>query len=342
MKKFWLLLASLAIGIGLFFWILKIVGWQEIRDSLRIFTGWKGFIIVFLTLVMALVGTWKWREILRGENIKISFGKLFNPYLAGYALMLLAPIIIWGGEILRGYLLKKKDSIPWSKGMASIIIDRIFEWTANLAIIILGICFFLSKINVIPQNLEVLFGVLFLFFSAAIAYFYSKVFKKESIIKSLAEFFGLKKIEERSTFIETEKEIFNFFSTKNKFMWRALVLSFLRAAVMLARVWFVLFFLGKSVGLPQSLSILGFNYMAVMIPIPAALGSHEAIQTLAFSELGLGRSNATAFTMIVRGAEIIFSLSGVAILFKLGVDFVKNLLFRESGKIADDTKNNSR
>ncbi|MFH1401895.1 MAG: hypothetical protein ABIG40_02945, partial [Parcubacteria group bacterium] len=64
MKKTCLFLASLIIGIGLFFWILKVVGWQEIKDSLRIFTGWKGFIIVFLTLVIALVNNWKWREIL--------------------------------------------------------------------------------------------------------------------------------------------------------------------------------------------------------------------------------------------------------------------------------------
>lgn len=340
MKKACLFLASLAIGIGLFFWTLKVVGWHEIKDSLRIFTGWNGIAIVFLTLVMALVGTWKWKEILRGENVKISFRKLFNPYLAGYALMLLAPIIIWGGEILRGYLLKKKDSIPWSKGMASIVIDRIFEWTANLTVIVLGVCFFLSKINIIPQNLEVIFGVLFLFFSVGIVYFYSKVFKKESIIKSLAGFFGLKKIEEKGTLMETEKEIFNFFDKKNIFMWKALTLSFLRAAVMLTRVWFVILFLGRDTGLAQSLSILGFNYLAVMIPIPTALGSHEAIQTLAFSELGLGRSNAAAFAMIIRGSELIFSLGGVAILFKLGVEFVKNLLFKEPGKIADDSKNN--
>ncbi len=339
-KKFCLFLASLATGMGLFFLTLKVVGWQEIKDSLRIFSGWNGIAIVFLTLIMALMGTWKWREILKGENVKISFRKLFNPYLAGYAVMLLAPIFLWGGEILRGYLLKKNYSIPWSKGMASIVIDRIFEWTANLTVIVLGVCFFLSKINIVPQNLEVLFGILFLLFFAAIAYFYSKVFKKESIIKSLAGLFGLKKIEERGTLMATEKEIFLFFCIENKFMWKALALSFLRAAVMLTRVWFVILFLGKGVGLAQSLSILGFNYMAVMIPIPAALGSHEAIQTLAFSELGLGRSNATAFTMIVRAAEIIFSLGGVAILFKLGVDFLKNLLFREPSQIADDSKNN--
>jgi uncharacterized membrane protein YbhN (UPF0104 family) len=194
----------------------------------------------------------------------------------------------------------------------------------------------------IPKNLEFAFGALFLFFSAVVIYFYSKVFRKKSLIKSLARIFGLRNIEEKSTLLETEKEIFVFFNLKNKFMWRSLGLSFVRAAVMLARVWFVLFFLQKTISLPQSLSILGFNYMAVMIPIPAALGSHEAIQTLAFSGLGLGTSNATAFTMIIRAAEIIFSFTGLVILFKLGVEFAKKLLFRESGKIVDDSKKNGK
>jgi glycosyltransferase 2 family protein len=342
MKKIWLFLISLAIGTGLFFWVLKLVGWEEIKNDLMVFTGWKGFAIVLLTFLMALIGILKWQEILKGEEVKLSFKDLFGPYLAGYALMLLAPIVFWGGEILRGYLLKKKNSVHWSKSMASIIIDRIFEWTANLTIIILGICFFFSKIYLIPKNLELLFGALFLLFFVTVVYFYSKVFRKKSVIKSLAGFLGLKRIEEKSTLLETETEIFNFFTLKNKFMWRAFWLSFLRAGVMLARIWFVLFFLGKIIGLTQSLSILGFNYMAVMIPIPAALGSHEAIQTLVFSELGLGKSNATAFTMIIRAAEMIFSLAGVVILFKLGVESVKKLLFKDPEKIADDSKNNGK
>jgi hypothetical protein len=73
-----------------------------------------------------------------------------------------------------------------------------------------------------------------------------------------------------------------------------------------------------------------------MIPIPAALGSHEAIQTLAFSALNLD-ANATAFTMIVRGAEIIVSLFGVIILFSFGVGFAKKILFKDNiEKVADN------
>jgi glycosyltransferase AglD len=336
MKKILLFLVSLAIGILLFSWVLKITSWQEIKNSLRIFSGRYGLLVVVLTFLMAIIGTWKWQEILKGQKVKISFFRLSLPYLAGYALMFLIPVMVWGGEVLRGYLLKRQNSVPWSKGMASIIIDRVFEWTANLLVIVIGILFFLSKIYMIPKNLEVLFGFLFLLFVLFIIYFYLKAFKKESIVQSIAGWFGLKQIEERKTLLETEKEIFDFFEVKNKRMWTSLALSFLRVLVMLARVWLIIFFLGKKIFLSQALSILGFNYLASMIPIPAALGSHEAIQTLAFSEFGLGAANATAFTMIVRGAEMIISLVGVVVLFRFGVEFVKKLLFKDKiEKVAD-------
>ncbi len=106
-------------------------------------------------------------------------------------------------------------------------------------------------------------------------------------------------------------------------MWKGVGLSFLRAAVMYVRTWLlIVFLLGKGIGLLPALSILGFSYLAVMIPIPAALGSHEAIQTFAFNSLGLGASSATAFTMIIRGAELIIALAGIMILFKFGIGFI--------------------
>ena len=98
---------------------------------------------------------------------------------------------------------------------------------------------------------------------------------------------------------------------------------------MYSRVWFLIIFLGKEISTLSALSILGFTYLAVMIPIPTALGSHEAIQTFAFNSLGLGVSTATAFTMIIRGAELIIALTGVAILFQLGIILLRKALFKK-------------
>ena len=323
MKKILLVLLSLLIGLGLFVWIGKITGWQEIKQSFLLFTGWQGFVILGLTLLMMLIGTWKWREILKGENITISFRDLFKPYILGFSIMFLAPILLWGGEVFRSYILKKNNSIPWSKGMASVIIERILEWTANLIIIFFGLLFFLLMIGLPPIKLLIIFGGIFFVFSGFIFYFYFKTFKGESMAKFFLRKFGFKDLGDQSAVLKIEKEIFNFFKPRQKLMWKGVGLSFLRAAVMYVRTWLlIVFLLGKGIGILPALSVLGFSYLAVMIPIPAALGSHEAIQTFAFNSLGLGASSATAFTMIIRGAETIIALMGIMLLFKFGLGFI--------------------
>lgn len=329
MKKFFLFLISFLIGVGLFIWIGKTVGWAEIQKALLVFTGWKGLVIFGLTLLMMLIGTWKWKEILKGENIKISFRELFRLYLAGFTIRFLAPIILLAGEIFQGHVLKEKKSVSWSKGMASVVIDRISEWTANLVVIFFGVLFFLYTIGLPPKNLGIIFGGAFLFFALGIFFFYFKTFKRESMAKFFLRILGLERFNYANSILDIEKEIFDFFKLKKIAMWRAFSLSFLRALAMYFRTWFLIIFLGKSITSLPALSILGFTYLAAIIPIPTALGSHEAIQTFAFNSLGLGAPAATAFTMIIRGAELIIALAGVAILFQLGIILLRKALFKK-------------
>ena len=70
----------------------------------------------------------------------------------------------------------------------------------------------------------------------------------------------------------------------------------------------------------------------MMVPIPADLGAHEAIQVFSFNALGLGQSLAPAFAMIQRGAELVFAFLGIALFFKLGMGLVQTLLFRKFEK----------
>lgn len=335
MKKLALFLISLLAGIGLFIWILKIIGWGKIKDTLLVFTGWQGIVIFGLTLLMMLIGNWKWKEVLDGEGVQISFRTLLSPYLSGFSIMFLAPILLWAGEIFRSYTLKKRNSVPWTKGLASVIIDRIFEWTMNLVVIFFGVLFFLSIIGFHSIKFGIIFGGVFLSFAIGIFFFYFKTFKRESMARLFLKITGLENFNHSSTVLDVEKEIFDFFRLKKKAMWKALVLNFFRAAVMYSRAWLLILFLGKEISALPVLSILGFTYLAVIIPIPAALGSHEAIQTFAFNSLALGASTAAAFTMIIRGAELLIALVGVIILFRLGVIFLKESLFKNIEKLTN-------
>jgi len=331
MKKFLLFLLSLFIGLVLFIWIGKSVGWQEIKGAILSFSGQQGIIILALTIIIALLGNWKWKEILKSGGVKISFKSLLSPFLAGYAVMFLAPILLWGGEIFRSYVLKQRNMVPWPKGMASVVIDRILEWTANLLVIFIGTILFFLKIGLPPIKLMVVFGIALFILTAGIIFFYFKSIKKESMVRF---FIGGNK----NTPFGVEKEIFNFFKIKKIEMWKVFGITLLRTAVMYLRAWVLIIFLGKKIGFVTAVAILGFTYLAVLIPIPTSLGSHEVIQIFAFDSLGLGVSTATAFTMIIRGAELIIALTGVVILFRLGLILLKNIFFKKVNGIA---KNNT-
>lgn len=328
MKKLLLFLVSLIVGFILFFLVMRTVGWDEIKKAFLVFTGWKGLVIFILTFLILLAGSWKWSEILKSKGVKIPFFELFRSYLAGFSLMFLAPIIFWGGEFFRGYVLKEKNSVPWAKGMGSVVIDRILEWTVNLIIVLVGSIFFVFLVDFPPLKLIAIFGSSFLIALLAIGLFYFKCIKKESII-------GFFLRNNKNQPLETEKEVFNFFEPKNPAMWKALGISFFRAGLMYLRTWVLILFLGKNFGPFESLSILGFSYLAAMIPTPTSLGSHEAIQTFAFNSFNMGASYATAFTMIVRGAELIFALAGIIIFFRMGIDLLKKALFTKIAKVED-------
>jgi len=325
MKKLLLFSVSLLIGAGLFFWVIKFVGWQAIKNAFLVFTGWQGLVIFFLTFLIALTVIWKWKEILKGEGVHIPFFDLFRFYLAGSSLTYFFPMIFWGGETFRAYLLKKKDSVSWSKGMASVVIDRIFGWTTNLVVVFLGLIFFLLTIGLPPKKLAIIFGGTFLFWLLGISFFYFKVFKKESLVKSFLNLFHYKSLDREP--LGVEKEIFNFFKLKKAPFWKGFSLAFVEEAINFLRIWFLISFLGKNLSFLPVLSIIGFSYLATIIPIPASLGVHDVIQAFAFNALKLGANFGTAFALIIRGAEIIVALIGVGILFRLGVKlFEANLL----------------
>ena len=328
LKKLLLLFLSFFIGICLFIWVIDFVGWEEIENSFLVFTFWQGVVVFILTLLILIVGNWKWKEILKGEKVEISFLHLLKAYLVGFSVMFLAPILLALGDILRIYDLKRKNQTPWLKATASVIIDRVLEWTVNLIVVFFGIIVLLYKIGFPSKNL-IIFGGLFLVFVIWISLFYFKTLKRKSMVKLFGRFLNGRLYEE---LFGIEKEIFNFFRLQNKSMWKALGLSFLRGAFMYLRTWFLIIFLGEQISALSSISILGFTYLAAMIPLPTALGSHEAIQTFAFKSLGVGVSSATAFTIIIRAAELLFALIGIMLLVQMGAAFLQGLIFKAIGR----------
>lgn len=319
-KKTAFFLVSLLIGAALLFWVIESVGWIEIKKAFLTFEGWQALVIIGLTLTIPIIGTWRWREVLEGEGIDLQFKKLFRLYLAGFPFMFFFPMILMSGEVFRGYALRKKLSVSWPKSMASIVLDRLLDWTVGLGVVFIGVVFFLFKIGFPPRRISLIFGGTFLILGAALFFFYLKSFRKESILK----LFGIS----NGRAIEVENNIFHLFKSKTLIL-RIFSLSLIIGLIKLLRIWLLVIFLGEIISFIAAVSFLGFFYLAIMLPIPASLGSHELIQTFAFKSLGLEAGTAPAFTMILRGADLILALVGGVALIKLGWELMKSTLLEK-------------
>lgn len=333
MKKVLFFLVSLLVGFGLLICTTSFIGWEKITLAFRFFSFKSGVIIVFLTALAILIRTWRWKMILNNQGYKIPVLRVLEYYLSGNAITFFMPMVIFGGEIFRGYDLKEKYNMPWSKSIASVVIDRISELTIYAVATILGMIFFVASSNLPSYKIGITIFSVFFLIIALIGFFYFKSFKKESIVHFFLKKINAQKSDGGETAIEVEKEIFRYFKPKKKIMWQGLGLSFLVELVLLARSFFLILFLGKSISIFLAVSIVAFSSLALTLPIPAALGSHDVVQSFVFTALGLGAGTGAAFVLVIRGAELILALIGLFFFFRFGIQFLQSFLLKKIGKL---------
>jgi len=307
----------------LIYFVFKKIGIREIWEEFLSFPFLGIFLVSILTLFFVLIGIWRWKVILQYEKKNISSKDLIPLWMAGFAISYFTPFAIFGGEGAKIYYLKKNFFLPWKVGIISVFIDKIFEVSIFFLIIILGIIFFILKTLTFPSRFWSLFLII-LFPVIALLLFYVRAFKKQSIIrlfeKPLKSFINEKATNEISCY---EEGIFDFFKTSNKNMWKVLLLSFLKGIVNWLRSWAILWFLGIRVNGMITLSVMAFTNLSYLFPLPAALGSHEALQVFSFSLLGLPGEKAIAFTMILRAFDVLVATLGVLMAFRLGTKWAR-------------------
>ena len=341
MKKVLVFLFSFVIGLGLFFLVVEWVGWKEIKEILFAFSGWKGLIILGITLLIWLINIWKYKFIFKSQGYNFSVWSLGEILFASFAVAYLFPTAYFGGEAFKAYAIKKKFFLSWKISLAIIAIEKLLSASVIFLFLVAGTVSFILLSNLPLKNFGIIALVLIGGLAVGLTIFYFKSFKKESILNPVRDtfffrflsvlgisngvkwffrFFGVK-IGKSHLAGEIEKEVFRFFDFRKKLMWKGLGISFLKYFLALVRCWFLVLFLKEEINILIALAVLSFIYLAYVFPFPAKIGSLEAAQVFVFSSLGLGAAAGATFSFILRGAEILIALFGLIFLIKLSVKF---------------------
>ncbi len=319
MRRLLLFLLSLLAGLAAFWIITLKVGWHDIVEPLFLLDEWKLLVLILLTFFIVFVKVFKWQFVLKALGCKIALKDIFGAWLAGSALNYLTPVALLGGEVaMIAGLKQKRPNLSLIDSNTSVVIVRVLNFTATILVLALGIFLFLGRVSSLPEDISITLALFTISILTALAFFYYRSFKKESIIswltRLLERIFGIN----QDAALKVESRTFRFFQQANSNMWKGLGLSMFIALLGILRVALIIFFLTNAFfSFSDILSVSAFMHLAYIAALPATFGSLEASEIFAFSSLGLSSALGTAFSLILRAAELSAVLVGAVFLLRM-------------------------
>jgi len=321
MKKFILTAVSLLIG-GIILGVA--VSTSGLKNILQIVHSlrwlWLLGVPVFFSVVFIL-DAWRWEIVLKYSGYRTTFGRLIVAKLAGFAICYITPIMYVGGEGAQGYILKKEANVPLVKGLSTIIVDKAVESLMVLIFFIICGCLMLWRLsNPIYVGLA---GFLIAGSIVALLVFFWQIHRGRKFFVALLDWFHLDKIDfiaRRKHRVEVlEDDIYNFFRTHKKALWKTLGISVLSTIAYILLFICVLQALNYQINLALIMILRGLAIFVSLIPVPAALGIYEGSFGFAFSGIGLDPSAGVAFSLIMRTLYILWSALGIAYISHFGI-----------------------
>ena len=133
-----LLIGVLISAIFIYFLVLPGLHLQSVVDSLRAANYWWIVPGVGAYMIGLWARTWRWHYMLRPLKV-VTLGRLFPLVCIGYFGNNVYPFR--AGEFIRSYVLKRKEAIPFTSSLTTVLIERIFDGLVMLLFVFLALPF---------------------------------------------------------------------------------------------------------------------------------------------------------------------------------------------------------
>lgn len=343
--KNWLTIIFILIGCTGLYFILKEYNLKEIFNTYKNFDPLILLLYALAVFSIFLILTWRWNVILKSRSISIPFKKLLVYRTIGTSINFLTPGPRVGGEPTQATLMTKHD-VNFTEGLTTIMIDKIIDTTTSGLLFIIGVILVGIKYSYSTQ-LKVTFTILGGLFLLVIGLFYYRMLTNRHFFLRVFHILRLDKIKNKF-WIHTEKKIeeielmmIEFYKHNNKAFMKALGISVLSWIVMFFEYKFATQLIGINVGAVEIFFIVSFIGMAILFPIPMAIGALEAGQVSAFALIGLPISAGVALAFLVRAKDITIAIIGMILLAFYGFHVpkvVKKKYYNKKEPLGEDVQ----
>lgn len=302
-------------GLALFAYLLYDLGAATVLTSLRV-VGWGIVPIVLQEILAFIANTAGWRLAFPKPGPAVPFVSLLGARIAGDAVNYLTPTATFGGEFVRGRMLR--GHAPTATIVASLAVAKLTQTIGLLAFVALGAGVAMDRGRLSPSLQSGLFlglGV----FTAVLAVLL--LLLRHGIFTRLFRFaqdrLGLRGSPHLGQALQRlDRELGGVHATGGSRLVFSSASFCLGWAVGTVENYLILWFLGLPATFEAALTIevftVALNNLLFFVPLRA--GTQEGATVLAFTMLGFPPATGLAAGILYRVRELVWALIGLAIL----------------------------
>ncbi len=307
----------------LLYWALRGVHAEELGVLLGRLTAGRLALLLAVNLCFFAVLAGRWAWILQGLGERLSASSLLRlaaSRLAGFSVSYLTPGPQFGGEPVQLAVARRWTGLAWKRGSASLLLDRSFELAGNFAFLGVGA----AAMSAVPAIAERMRGPVVLLLPALAALipvaYLAAVFTGRRPLCALAarlpSRWRARPWHARVTVFlrASEDEVAAYGRRPLLALGQALLTSGAAWTLSVLEQWLVLRFLGLPCTVAQTLVLQAGVKLAMLLPLPGALGALEAAQRTVLGWMGHTPEGALALSIYVRARDLTFALAGLLVL----------------------------
>jgi uncharacterized protein (TIRG00374 family) len=302
-----LTMAKVGVSLALLAYLLATTGLDAMLRRVRGGNPALFAAAVFLYAGMFALSTWRWRLLLQAQGFPASMRRLSASYLVATFFNNFLPSNI-GGDVIRVRDSSRLTGTTTTTSLAVVAIDRILGFGALYVLAAFAFVLGGPAVRHLAGARVVLLG-LFLVFSG-LAY----VFFRPGSASRLMTLSGLERIRWAREPFETAQVAVHVFRERLASVWLAFVASLALQAIVVLYYFAIAHAL--RIPLPLSACFLMVPLCTLLQAVPISFngwGLREGLFALYFSQIGLPRESALAFSLVGAGLIVVLSLSGAVV-----------------------------
>lgn len=299
MKKQWKLWLGIAVS-AVFLWLaLRGQKLDEVWLTIKSANYWWLIPSVLVYFVAVWVRTWRWDYMLRPfKHIPVS--RLFPVVVIGYMGNNIYPFR--AGELLRSYVLLRREAVPIGSSLATVIIERVFDGLVMLVFIFVALPFAPLPSGTIQSTVEI---ASIAFFVALIIFFILASIPAQTL--RLAEWFAhrLLPVRIQKPLLDFTERFLQGLASLRSFR-NVLMIFFTSTLIWLletVKYWFVMHAFNFQVSFFALMLMNGIVNLATTMPTaPGYVGTFDYPGIKVLESYGIATGIASAYTLVLHAA----------------------------------------